>query len=348
MTEDQIIEDQDVETSEVEIEEAQGHDPKNAEAQSIASVDKAGEATGTAPARKGDKKNSEPMPKTKAGMINAMYNQMSGMKKTDLMAMYKGMNEDAVEVEGEAIAEHEASYDFDADLNALVESEATLSDEFKGKAGIIFEAAVKSKIAEEVERLEENYKTELQEEVDTFKNEMVEKVDGYLNYVVENWMEENKLAIQSGLRTEIAEGFMNSLKDLFTESYIEVPESKVDLVDDLAEQVEELETKLNESTSKQIEMTEELEQFKRYEVIRENSRDLAETEVEKLIKLTQDIDYVSEETFAEKVATIKESYFKKAAASENSTDLIEEEAEDEVEVSDSMAQYLAAIKKTNK
>jgi hypothetical protein len=348
MTEDQIIEDQDVETSEVEIEEAQGHDPKNAEAQSIASVDKAGEATGTAPARKGDKKNSEPMPKTKAGMINAMYNQMSGMKKTDLMAMYKGMNEDAVEVEGEAIAEHEASYDFDADLNALVESEATLSDEFKGKAGIIFEAAVKSKIAEEVERLEENYKTELQEEVDTFKNEMVEKVDGYLNYVVENWMEENKLAIQSGLRTEIAEGFMNSLKDLFTESYIEVPESKVDLVDDLAEQVEELETKLNESTSKQIEMTEELEQFKRYEVIRENSRDLAETEVEKLIKLTQDIDYVSEETFAEKVATIKESYFKKAAASENSTDLIEEEAEDEVDVSDSMAQYLAAIKKTNK
>jgi len=274
-----------------------------------------------------------------------MMTKMQGMNKQQLAAMYK-MEE--FEAEGEAIAEQEASYDFDADLNALVESEATLSDEFKGKAGIIFEAAVKSKIAEEVERLEENYKTELQEEVDTFKNEMIDKVDGYLNHVVENWMEENKLAIQSGLRTEIAEGFMNSLKDLFTESYIEVPESKVDLVDDLAEQVEELETKLNESTAKQIEMTEELEQFKRYEVIRENSRDLAETEVEKLIKLTQDIDYVSEETFAEKVATIKESYFKKAAASENSTDLIEEEAEDEVEVSDSMAQYLAAIKKTNK
>jgi len=345
MTEDQIIEDQDVETSEVEIEEAQGHDPKNAEAQSIASVDKAGEATGQAPARKGDKKNSEPMPKTKAALMAGMMTKMQGMNKQQLAAMYK-MEE--FEAEGEAIAEQEASYDFDADLNALVESEATLSDEFKGKAGIIFEAAVKSKIAEEVERLEENYKTELQEEVDTFKNEMIDKVDGYLNHVVENWMEENKLAIQSGLRTEIAEGFMNSLKDLFTESYIEVPESKVDLVDDLAEQVEELETKLNESTAKQIEMTEELEQFKRYEVIRENSRDLAETEVEKLIKLTQDIDYVSEETFAEKVATIKESYFKKAAASENSTDLIEEEAEDEVEVSDSMAQYLAAIKKTNK
>jgi hypothetical protein len=326
--------------------EAQGHDPKNAEAQSIASVDKAGEATGTAPARKGDKKNSEPMPKTKAALMAGMVSKMQGMNKQALMALYGEAFEDDQELE--TVAEQEASYDFDADLNALVESEATLSDEFKGKAGIIFEAAVKSKIAEEVERLEENYKTELQEEVDTFKNEMVEKVDGYLNYVVENWMEENKLAIQSGLRTEIAEGFMNKLKDLFTESYVEVPESKVDLVDDLAEQVEELETKLNESTAKQIQMTEELEQFKRYEVIREHARGLAETEVEKLIKLTQDIDYVSEETFGEKVATIKESYFKKAVASENSADLIEEEAEDEVEVSDAMNQYLAALKKTIK
>ena len=346
MTEDQIIEDQDVETSEVEIEEAQGHDPKNAEAQSVASVDKAGDATGTAPARKGDKKNSEPMPKTKAALMAGMVSKMQGMNKQALMAMYGEAFEDDQELE--TVAEQETSYDFDADLNALVESEATLSDEFKGKAGIIFEAAVKSKIAEEVERLEENYKTELQEEVDTFKNQMVEKVDGYLNYVVENWMEENKLAIQSGLRTEIAEGFMNKLKDLFTESYIEVPESKVDLVDDLAEQVQELETKLNESTAKQIQMTEELEQFKRYEVIREHARGLAETEVEKLVKLTQDIDYVSEETFAEKVATIKESYFKKAVASENNTDLIEEEAEDEVEVSDAMNQYLAALKKTQR
>ena len=233
MAEDQIIEDQDVEASEVEIEEAQGHDPKNAEAQSVASVDKAGDATGQAPARTGDKKNSEPMPKTKAGIMSAMVGKMATMDKQGLMAMY---NMEAFEtVEGEEISETPA-IDFDADLNALVESEATLSDEFKGKAGIIFEAAVKSKIAEEVDRLEENYKSELQEEVNTFKDGMVEKVDGYLNYVVEQWMEDNKVAIQSGLRTEIAEGFMGKLKDLFTESYIEVPESKVDLVDDLAEQ----------------------------------------------------------------------------------------------------------------
>ena len=346
MTEDQIIEDQDVETSEVEIEEAQGHDPKNAEAQSIASVDKAGEATGTAPARKGDKKNSEPMPKTKAGMINAMYNQMSGMKKTDLMAMYKGMNEDAVEVEGEAIAEHEASYDFDADLNALAESEATLSDEFKGKAGIIFEAAVKSKIAEEVGRLEENYKTELQEEVDTFKNEMVEKVDGYLNYVVENWMEENKLAVQSGLRTEIAEKFMNSLKDLFTESYIEVPEAKVDLVDELAENVEELETALNETTAKNISMAEELEQHKRDAIIREHSTGLAETQIEKLKGLVEDFDFDTEEAFSAKVATVKESYFTKKVT-ESAAIEEDESGEDIVETSPMMAQYLSAIQKTN-
>jgi len=346
MAEDQIIEDQDVEASEVEIEEAQGHDPKNAEAQSVASVDKAGDATGTAPARTGDKKNSEPMPKTKAGIMSAMVGKMATMDKQGLMAMYNMEAFDAVE--GEEISETPA-IDFDADLNALVESEATLSDEFKGKAGIIFEAAVKSKIAEEVDRLEDNYKSELQEEVNTFRDQMVEKVDGYLNYVVEQWMEDNKVAIQSGLRTEIAEGFMGKLKDLFTESYIEVPESKVDLVDDLAEQVEQLETKLNESTAKQIAMTEELETFQRYEVIREHSSDLAETEVEKLVKLSADIDFVSEETFSEKVATIKESYFKKAnPASDVTSDLIEEEAEATADVSDTMNQYIAALKKTIK
>src|SRR5210317_665125 len=122
MTEDQIIEDQDVETSEVEIEEAQGHDPKNAEAQSIASVDKAGEATGTAPARKGDKKNSEPMPKTKAALMAGMVSKMQGMNKQALMALYGEAFEDDQELE--TVAEQEASYDFDADLNALVESEA--------------------------------------------------------------------------------------------------------------------------------------------------------------------------------------------------------------------------------
>ena len=158
-------------------------------------------------------------------------------------------------------------------------------------------------------------------------------------------MEENKLAVQSGLRTEIAEKFMNSLKDLFTESYIEVPESKVDLVDELAAEVEELEEALNTSMAKAIQVSEELETLKRNEVIREASKDLAETQVEKLAKLVEDIDFEDEETFTAKVKTVKESYFKK----ETVESVIEETSEDDgdavVEASDTMAQYLSAIRK---
>lgn len=285
----------------------EAHDPKNAEEQSIASVKTAAAAGKTASKRKGDKSNSEKME--------------NGPKAED--------------------------YDFSDDLEALISEEATLSEGFKGKAAIIFEAAISSKLSEEIERLEENYATQLQEEVDTFKAEMVEKIDGYLNYVVENWMKENEVAIQNGLRAEIAEEFMDKLQALFTESYIAVPDSKVDLVDDLAEQNEALEASLNEQTEAMIAMKEELEVYKRFEVIREAARGLAETEVEKLVKLSEDIDFVSEEAFAGKVATIKEAYFKKAKTSTPIAEAVEE-AEDEVEVSGSMAAYVTALRKTNK
>jgi predicted RecB family endonuclease len=156
-------------------------------------------------------------------------------------------------------------------------------------------------------------------------------------------MEDNKVAVQSGLRTEIAEKFMNSLKDLFTESYIEVPESKVDLVDELAETVEELEEKLNSQTGSLIEMTEELEAYKREAVIREASKDLAETQIEKLKNLVEDIDFDDEETFAKKVSTIKESYFKQGKS--ETADLDPTDIDDGTEVtSGSMAQYLTALR----
>ena len=288
------------------------------------------------------------LPNTKAGMINAAYMKMSKMKKEDLAGMLKQVMGEGVEADEQAVVETVAvdyEADFSADLDALIASEATLSEEFKAKTAVIFEAAIKSKLAEEIDRLEENYKTELEEELSATKADMVEKVDSYLNYVVENWMEENKLAVQSGLRTEIAEKFMNSLKDLFTESYIEVPESKVDLVDELAAEVEELEEALNTSMAKAIQVSEELETLKRNEVIREASKDLAETQVEKLAKLVEDIDFEDEETFTAKVKTVKESYFKK----ETVESVIEETSEDDgdavVEASDTMAQYLSAIRK---
>ena len=332
-----------------EIVEAQTHDPKNAEAQSIASVDKAGEATGTAPKRKGDQTKQDPMPKTKAALMAGMMGKLQKMSREELKAAYmEGFN-----VDGDAVTaiaetpELDVNIDFSEDLNALVAEEATLSDEFKGKAETIFEAAIKSKLAEEIDRLEEKYDEELAEEVATTKAELVEKVDSYLNYVVENWMEENKLAVQSGLRTEIAEGFMNNLKDLFAESYIEVPESKVDLVDELAESVEELETALNETTDKSIEMQGELEDLQREKIVREHASGLAETQVEKLMKLAEDLDFEDWDTFSTKVVQIKESYFTKKVT--DTADIVEDDdGSDPVNVSSSMEQYLNAIKQSNK
>jgi hypothetical protein len=259
-------------------------------------------------------------------------------------------NKEGFELEGDAIAEDEVKttanveVDFKDDLKALVSEEATLSDDFKQKAETIFEAAINSKVNAEIDRLEEKYNEELAEEVETTKADLVEKVDNYLNYVVENWMEENKLAIQNGLRTEIAEDFMNKMKDLFTESYIAVPDEKVDLVDDLADQVEELEATVNESTQKAIDMAVELEGYKREAIIREATKDLAETQVEKLKSLAENVDFDDEETFAQKVAQLKESYFAKATKSQDDT--IEEEDAPVMVTSDSMASYLNAIKKT--
>ena len=359
MTDENQIEDQEVELHDEvtdEVVEEGTHDPKNAEAQSVASVDKAADATGTAPHRKmaggtaADNTKQDPMPRTKAGMINAMYKEMSKMKKDKLTASYHNMmkTEDVDVDESETIAEIDYQVDFSQDLNALVESEATLSDEFKQKAETIFEAAIKSKLAEEVDRLEEKYNEELTEEIESTKSDLVEKVDNYLNYVVEQWMEDNKLAVQTGLRTEIAEKFMNNLKDLFTESYIEVPESKVDLVDELAAEVEELEEAHNTAIAKQLEMATQLEEYQRAAIIAEASEGLVETQVEKLKKLAEDVDFEDEETFAQKVATIKESYFTKKSA--ESADIEEDTTDDDVQAvaSDTMAQYLSAIQRTKK
>ena len=353
MTDKEIIEDQDVELHEDENEIMdEAHDPKNAEAQSIAATDKAADATGSAPKRKGDQTKKDPMIKTKAGMIAAMVGSMQKMDKKAINAMYTQYNStDPEAFAGEPIAEDEVKdtvnveVDFKDDLKALVSEEATLSDAFKQKAETIFEAAINSKVNVEIDRLEEKYNEELAEEVATTKADLVEKVDNYLNYVVENWMEENKLAIQNGLRTEIAEDFMNKMKDLFTESYIAVPEEKVDLVDDLADQVEELEATVNESTQKAIDMAVELEGYKREAIIREATKDLAETQVEKLKSLAENVDFDDEETFTQKVAQLKESYFAKAAKSQD--DSIDEEEAPVVTASDSMNSYLNAIKKTN-
>jgi hypothetical protein len=237
-------------------------------------------------------------------------------------------------------------FDFEEDLNALVESEATLSESFREKAEVIFEAALSSKLAEHVERLEEDYQTQLDEQVQEIQESLVEKIDGYLNYVVESWVEENKLAIGNGLRTEIAESFMSALHGVFTEHYIQVPDEKVDLVDGLAEKIEELEEQLNKSVQYNIGLTEAVNEFARESVIRESAKDLSAAQGERLRSLVEDIAFDSEDAFAQKVETVKNSYFRKVSVQTQSEDeQLDEGTAKQLEVSPIMQTYLAALKK---
>jgi hypothetical protein len=239
--------------------------------------------------------------------------------------------------------------DFDEDLDTIIKEEATLSDGFRGKAGAIFEAVLTSKLTQEIERLEGEYAQNIEEEVSDIKNELVEKVDSYLNYVVSNWMDKNEVAVNNGLRTEIAEEFMTSLQSVFKEHYIDVPEGKVDLVDELSEQVAELEETLNKTTEDNIKLHESVQTLERADVVRDQSSGLADTEAEKLGSLVEDIEFDNRENFEMKVKVVKESYFKKEineSADEVSSVVGNDEAP--AEVGDAMSKYTQAISKFNK
>jgi hypothetical protein len=286
------------------------------------------------------------MPSTKAGMIKAIYEKMSEMSKDDLTTAYNKViaeeSEEAVEEVAES-AELELNVDFSEDLDALVDGEEALAEGFKDKAAVIFEAAVKTKVTAELNRIEESYAEKLAEESETARGEIVEKVDGYLNYVVEQWMETNEVAVTNGLRTEIAENFIDSLQSLFVENYIEVPESKVDMVDELAGKVEELEEQLNKTVGDNIDLAEKVSDFRREEIIREATVGMAETEVEKLRTLAEGVEYESQESFVAKVATLKESYFK--ATGTDAQEEVQESSEQKTS-SPAMQAYLNALSKT--
>tara|TARA_B100000902_G_scaffold177867_1_gene171242 strand:- start:850 stop:1998 length:1149 start_codon:yes stop_codon:yes gene_type:complete len=311
------------------------------------------------------------VPKTKAGVIQAAVEMLKKAKKEDAQKLFAKMSKmdeseddgsvgkaiDAVKPEkdksikakpSDASAKVE-SVDFEEDLDALVAEEATLSDEFRGKAGAIFEAVLTSKLSSQIDRLESEYAQNLEEEVTEIQNGLVEKVDSYLNYVVENWMKENELAVTEGLRTEIAEEFMSSLQTVFKEHYIEVPEGKDDLVEDLNSQVSELEEQLNKSTEDSIDLFNKVQSYERAQVVREASSGLAETEAEKLASLVEDIEFDNKENFEMKVVTVKESYFKKEVKeSVDEVDSLLGEDNQEVDMSDPMARYTQAITKFNK
>jgi len=202
-----------------------------------------------------------------------------------------------------------------------------------------------SKLTSEIDRLEAEYAQNLEEEVSEVQESLVEKVDSYLNYVVENWMEENKVAVTNGLRTEIAEDFMTSLQSVFKEHYIEVPEGKVDLVDELNESVTELEETLNKTTEDNISLHQKVQEFEKQEVVREQSSGLAETEAEKLASLVEDIEFDNKENFEMKVKVVKESYFKQEGSEsvDEVDSLLGEENVSEEAVSEAMAKYTQAI-----
>jgi hypothetical protein len=268
----------------------------------------------------------------------------------------KSMKEEEVEATGEVVAEDkveekEVEIDLSADVKALVSGDADLSEEFKDKAATIFEAAVKTRIQEQTKILEAQYEEKLSAETETVKEAMVEKVDSYLNYVVEEWMKENELAVERGIRTEIAEDFITGLKDLFKEHYIDVPEEKYNVLDDLTNQNKKLEEKLNEQIAKNVDLTKEVSQSAKSKAINEVASDLADTEKEKFEKMAENVEYDSADKFREKLETIKESYFPKSkieeATSKDEVDSVAANAPIESNT-DAMAAYTAAITKNLK
>ena len=296
-------------------------------------------------------------------MLKAISDKLSKADEKKLMAMYNSIVKEAVQNDEDdedddikkelAKAKKEATekrikeIKVKEDVDALISGENELSDEFKDKASTIFEAAVKSKVRTEVERLEDEYSKELTEQSDKAKDELVEKVDSYLDYVVQEWMKENELAIERGLKGEISEDFIAGLKQLFEDHYIDVPDEKYDVLEAQSKKIEELEEQLNLQIEKDKELHSEIGELTKDSIIKDVSDDLVDTEVEKFKGLVEDVDYSDAESYKTKLETLKESYFPKRAEEQSTNEISDDEAVKEVETSGKMAEYMSAISKTH-
>jgi len=311
-----------------------------------------------------EKEVEEEMPKNgkeaQEMMLKAMK-KMSATEKKNLYAMYmknaahdddeEEDEEDEVdEVKKEAIENRVKEIDVAEHVEALVNGEGDLSEEFKRKAATVFEAAVKSKIRAEIERLENEYEEKLKEDVQSATDEMTDKVDTYLNYVTEEWMKENELAIERGLKGEIAEDFISGLKQLFEDHYIDIPDEKYDVLEAQSEKISELEGKLSETIEKNVSLKDNNATLVKEQVISEVSEDLADTEIEKFKSLIDDVDYSDEDSFREKLGTLKESYFPKTPISESTetVDDVETGTAQDIDLTPSMDAYMSAIGRTVK
>ena len=256
--------------------------------------------------------------------------------------------EDTEDGEEETIAE--TKYDFTEDVNALVAGEE-LSEEFRQRAATLFEAVVTARVNDEVKALQEAFETTLTEEVEKVQTELAEKVDDYLSYAAENWMKENALQIEHGIKTEMAESFFNGLKGLFMEHNFSVPEEKFNLLDGMAGELDEMETKLNEQIDANVALNKRIGEFVKMEIVNECAAGLAETQKEKLASLAEGVEFETEEDFRKKVETIKESYFtRKAEVAESVTEPTEESSEPLVEdtTSTTMSKYVDALARWSK
>lgn len=293
------------------------------------------------------------------GLSAAIKGDKEGMQKhLDLIKKRKEGAErasarvDGVKEETEASVSEELTVDVSEDVAALVNGEE-LSEEFKTKAATIFEAAVVSRVKTEVAKLEEQFESKLAEQVEEIKDGLVEKVDGYLNYVVEQWMTDNEIALENGLKVEVMESFIAGMKGLFEQHYVDVPEEKFDIVGDMQTQLEEMKAKLDEQLSANVEMKSQLDEMARTAAIEEIATEMADTDAEKFRGLAEELSYGDADTFAQKLQTIKENYFgqKPAAAKIESvvTDEPVEQLDEEVkpQVDPRMARYLQALKSSN-
>jgi hypothetical protein len=246
--------------------------------------------------------------------------------------------------------EVELTVDVKEDVDALLSgSDAELSEEFKEKAQTVFEAALKSKVAEQLDSIKESVEAEYEAKLEEAREELAVKVDDYLNYVVEAWVQENQLAIEKGIRTEIAEEFMAGLKALFVENYIDVPEEKADLVDELAEKAEGLEAKLNEEFEKSVAMKKELDEFKAKEALAEATQGLVDVDADKLRSLAEGVEFETIDQYREKLETIKESYFPKVRATgAEKEESIDDGSAPKQELSEAMSVYARTLSSMRK
>ncbi len=283
--------------------------------------------------KKDEEKSEDESKEKKEGMGMYASKDMEKKDKKDMMkASYKKEDID--------VSEH---------VDALVSGENDLSEEFKTKAATIFESAIKAKVKEIAESMEADYNNKLEQESAKAKEELTEKVDSYLSYVVEEWMKENEIALERGIKGEIAEDFITGLKKLFSEHYIDVPDEKYDVLEAQATKIEDLEKKLNEQIEKNVELNKDNADKTRNEVMAEVAADLADTQKEKFAKLAEEIEYSTSEDFKKKCETIKESYFGKKESKDESLDDVAAAGPSSLnseDLSKAMAAYTAAISKT--